>query len=192
MALVVEDGTGLTNAQSLCSVATADSYWTTRGGTLGESWGAAVVVDKELALARASDYVRNQSRYRWRGSKKTYAQRMPWPRLGAVERDGPAIPETVVPWQVAEAVSYLAARSVGGEDLSPDLARGGRIVSERIDVLSTTYGDDASPYDILQVVDGLLAPLLRQTLDDSMSAAPVYEQPSTPDGFNPGEFENGT
>lgn len=183
MAFVVEDGTGLSTATSLVAVATADAYWTDRGGNSNWPTDAAV---KQQRLILASDYIRNQRRYRWSGRKLQYTQRMPFPREGAVERDGNAVPNNIVPWQASEAVCYLAGRA-DLADIQPDLERGGEVLSERVGPLSTTFAPHAPFYTVLQVVDGLLAPLLRLARDP---VAPYTASADTPPGFVAGEFGN--
>lgn len=186
MALIVEDGTGKADAQSLCSVADADSYWLARGGV---DWAGLSDADKEVALVKASDYIRNQSRYRWVGGKLTYAQRMPWPRTGAAERDGTSVPETVVPWQVVEATAYLANKvGVGAEDLQPDLARGGGVKSESVGPISTSYFDGAKAETTIQFVDGVLAPLVRNGTDADR-AVPAQYLTDIPASFDSGAYE---
>jgi hypothetical protein len=129
MGFVVEDGTGRADATSLVSLEKANTYWTDRPLTTGGvAWNAISTAERQERLIVASDYIRNQKRYRWRGTKKTYAQRMPFPRTGLMERDGQEVPDNVVPHQVEEAVMFLAARAVA-EDLQPDLERGGRVAS---------------------------------------------------------------
>lgn len=187
MSLVVEDGTGLSNATSLCSVADADAYWAARD-TAG-AWSQAGVPDKELALSRASDYVRNQTRYVWYGTKKTYAQTMPWPRTGASERYGQAIPDTVVPFQVKEAVAFLANTALSA-DLQPTLERGGGIQSEKIGELSTSFFEGSRADDAIQFVDGILATLCRDVKQPL--ATPFYEEPVTDPSFETGAFNNGS
>lgn len=184
MAIVVEDGTGKSNATSLTSVAFASTWWTARGDSVG--WGPLSTTIKEQALVRASDYLRNQKRYRWRGTKLTFAQTMPWPRSGATERDGNTVPSDVVPWAVQEATAYLAGRMVT-ENLMPDLARGGEVTAESVGPISVTYAAGAPAYTTLQVVDGLLAPLCRGTADDPFTPFDVAaEAPST---FEEGTYE---
>jgi hypothetical protein len=52
--MIVEDGTGLADANSYLSVAEADAYWAARGNA---NWAAATTVAKEAALVNASMYV---------------------------------------------------------------------------------------------------------------------------------------
>lgn len=186
MAIVVEDGTGLSNAVSLCSVADADTYWAARNGA---DWSGASAPLKEVALVKASDYIRNQKRYRWTGGKKTYAQKMPWPRTNAGERDGTVVPDNVVPWQVTEATAFLANRFIQDEelDLQPDLARGGQVKSETVGPISTTYMDGAPMETVILAVDGILSPLLRDPRLDPVPPADFQE--AAPDSLTAGRFE---
>jgi hypothetical protein len=54
MALITETGAGLANAESLISVADADTYHSGVGNT---DWAALSVTDKEQALRRATQYM---------------------------------------------------------------------------------------------------------------------------------------
>jgi hypothetical protein len=184
MTLVVEDGTGKTNANTFADVATISAWWTDRGGST--VWDALTTPQKEAAAVKASDYLRNNRRFRWSGTKKTYLQRMSWPRIGATERDGPSIADNVLPWQVVEAACYLAPRAYA-EDLQPDLAHGGRVTSERVDVIAVTYAADAPIGTILQVVDGLVATLL-VTNDDQAFPDVSYYAPDPPAPYEPGAY----
>lgn len=55
MALIVEDGTAVANAESYASVAFADAYWPLQGGN--SDWEGASTADKEAALRRATTYI---------------------------------------------------------------------------------------------------------------------------------------
>lgn len=175
MAFLVEDGTGLAAATSLVDVATADTFWLDRGDV---TWTGTAAV-KQAALIKASDYIRNNAMFRWRGQKSTYAQSMPFPRTGCTERFGQAVPSNVVPWQVAQSTCYLARAALTAE-LMPDLAHGGMVKSEKIDVLETSYAEGALPTTTIQFVAGLLSPLLLQDWDPVNS---VYYQNPNPAGF---------
>ena len=53
MTLVIEDGTGKSNAESYISVADADTYHSNRGNT---DWAALTTAEKERLLRIATDY----------------------------------------------------------------------------------------------------------------------------------------
>lgn len=65
MALVVEDGNGLTNANSYADVAFADAYFSTRAVA---AWAGANGV-KEAALIRATDYIETVFGTKFSGAK---------------------------------------------------------------------------------------------------------------------------
>lgn len=76
MTLTVEDGTGLTSANTYASVAVADAYHTAMGNTTWTGTDAS----KEIALRRATQYLDN--RYSYRGERLTSTQALEWPRVG--------------------------------------------------------------------------------------------------------------
>lgn len=77
MALIVEDGTGLANADSYVSVADADIYASAMGHF---AWTdvAVTVEQKEVALRRATQYI--DAEYTFRGSVLDPDQALEWPR----------------------------------------------------------------------------------------------------------------
>ncbi len=75
MALVVEDGTGLANAESYVSVAYADQHCVRFGHA---SWAALTETAKEVALRKATRYI--DGRYRFLGRKLFEIQALQWPR----------------------------------------------------------------------------------------------------------------
>lgn len=115
MAFLVEDGTGLSAANSYASHDGYVAYWTERGSPPTELQAAI-----EAALIRATDYLDRS--YRWRGIKLTDAQALEWPRYGVYREasvDTFASAIEGVPVEVAKAAYELAKRGLAGE-LSPD------------------------------------------------------------------------
>src|SRR5690606_27756416 len=86
MALIVEDGTGLPNAEAYISVADADSYFAKRGNS---AWAALTVDAKEVALRLGADYMAAVYGPRWCGERLTDTQALDWPR------DEQGVPEAV-------------------------------------------------------------------------------------------------
>lgn len=162
MAFIVENGTGLSAANALASVEAVTAWLTDRGDDA--AWAAATTAARQAAIVKATDYIANHRRYRWRGTKGSYAQALPWPRTGATEEDGQTVPSDVVPARVVAATAFLAARSLAGTDLQPDLEHGGMVKSESIGPVSVTYRDGAPPESVIMAVDGIVAPLLRNPM----------------------------
>jgi len=110
VAFVVEDGTGLGDANSYASYAGYVAYWTDRGAAPTEDQA-----DVEAALVRATDYF--AVRFRWRGEKATLEQALDWPRLCVYTLEG--MPIEGVPVEVVKATYEYAKRALAGE-LAPD------------------------------------------------------------------------
>lgn len=162
MTLTVETGEGLANADSFASVEAADAYWATR---VSAAWAAATTSDKERALVLATDYLNDMTRFPYRGQKASYAQALQWPRTGATEFGGQAIPDSVVPHALVRAACYLAPKALSA-DLWPVLARGGLVASRSVGPISISYRDDAPPHDVYLGVEAILGTLLRDRLAD--------------------------
>lgn len=77
MPLVVEDGTGYSNADSYVGIAEADTFHASRGN---DAWGPLSAARKEVLLRLASDYVTGKYRYAFIGRKAVAGQSLEWPR----------------------------------------------------------------------------------------------------------------
>jgi hypothetical protein len=166
MALVVEDGTGLANAESYVSVADADTYvsnyMTDATNTL---WTALGTPAKEKALRRATAYIDTEYGERWKGRRTTEDQALDWPRTGVVDYDEWAIDSDVIPQVLKDATAEMAARlAVEDEEFFDDLDPGGAIKRENVQVgplkSDVTYAGSTSRQKTYPKVDGLLAQLL--------------------------------
>ena len=180
--LVKETGAIVPGANTFVTQADVEAYANDRGldftGTADE---------KAAAIVKACDYLRNESRFMYRGSLKQYDQPLPFPRTGLSIKRGPSIPDTVVPKAVQDSQCELAIRARASE-LQPDLERGGAIKSEKVDVISTTYMDNAPNETLITTVMGYLKPLLR--CDDVPDFLPFLAQADDASGnFTPGTFD---
>ncbi|MBY0430329.1 MAG: hypothetical protein K2Q10_03955 [Rhodospirillales bacterium] len=149
--LIVEDGSGLGDANAYLAVAEADSYHALRGNA---AWAAAEDAAKEAAIVRATDTL--DWSYGWRGAPAGGA--LSWPRTGAADDTGRAL--VGVPEAVRRACAELALRALSGE-LRPDLPRGGRITHESAGPISVSYAAEAPAETVRPAVEALLRPLLR-------------------------------
>lgn len=166
MALIVEDGTAKTDAESYISVADASAYLSNRG--YSGFTGLASDTDREEALRKATDYMVQVYRLRWDGVRKTSTQALDWPRSFVKRPDfeysglnGYTViggdyyyPSDEVPAEVANACALLAEKSVAG-DLSPDIER--LTKREKVDVLEVEYADNAPAYTQYRAIDNMLA-----------------------------------
>jgi hypothetical protein len=140
MAFVVEDGTGISNANAYAAEAFVDSYHTDR---LNAAWTS--LTDsalKQAAIIKATDYID----YRWDfigDRKKAFElQSLKWPRIGAwVQVDEKTLLANQVPLQVQNACAEYALLAVNLAsaagtlgDLAPALEvddTGGKIIAKR-------------------------------------------------------------
>lgn len=116
MPIVVEDGSGLANANSYASHAGYVAYWTERGAVPAEA--QAVI---EAALIKATDYL--GIRFTWKGIRSTSSQALDWPRLcayGMPTAEYPCgVPLEGVPLEVERATYEYAKRALAAP-LAPD------------------------------------------------------------------------
>ncbi len=153
MALIVEDGTGKSDAESYISVSDAATYLSARG----YSAFAALATDalKEAALRKATDYMEQAYSVRWKGTRVTSTQALSWPRLYVDRED--YYPADKVPDEVQHACALLALKSIDG-DLNADLTQG--VIREKVDVLEVEYDKYSPQYTRYRAIDQLLNPLL--------------------------------
>jgi len=154
MSIIVEDGSGLSTAESYISVADASTYFSNRGVT---TW-ASIASDalREAALRKATDYMTATYRNRWEGFRYTEDQALDWPREGVV-RDSWAVGYDEVPIEVQRACAEFALKAASAE-LQEDLTRG--VVREKIDVIEIEYDKNSPERTRYSFIDAMLAPFL--------------------------------
>lgn len=153
MSLTVEDGSGLSNAESFVSVADATAYHELRGNA---AW-AALASDtvREQALRRATDYMEAAYRLKWAGSRVSVDQALSWPRYEVPMHDaGSYYDSDAIPVAVANACAELALRAATAE-LAPDVGRVKKRV--KVDVIETEYADGPA-HTRFRAVDLMLEP----------------------------------
>jgi hypothetical protein len=102
--LVVEDGSGKADANTLISLAAATSYH--EGNLYASAWTAAASTTRETALVMATRII--DQGVRWRGSKEDEDNALEWPRLGVVDHNGFTLDSNVVPERVKTGVAEFA------------------------------------------------------------------------------------
>lgn len=150
MALIIETGAGVANADSYVEIAAADAYHLARGNT---AWASASNGNKEIALRNAGIYLDNQ--YTFEGMKTAQENSMAWPRYGVIDRDGYEISSDVIPTAVKNAQCELALRALSGALIS-DVAANSRVKSQTVDVISIVYETWQSQQNSYSIVDMLL------------------------------------
>jgi hypothetical protein len=158
MALIVEDGTGLTTAESYASTAAISTYHSARGNA---AWAALTTPQMEEAARRATEYMTGAYRMRWAGERMTAEQALDWPRRLVPRKDiayAQYYATNVVPQEVQNACAALALKAVAG-DLLADQTQ--RKASVTVGPISTTYEAGSSAAVRYAAVDALLRPLLK-------------------------------
>ena len=111
MALIVEDGTGLDDANAYITVAYATDYHQLR---CNDGWQGPVS-EQEAAIIRATEWL--DRHYDFQGSRvvigdpgspSVLPQALAWPREGVRHSDGIAVPSDAVPVEVERATAELA------------------------------------------------------------------------------------
>lgn len=168
MALIVEDGSIVSGAESYISVADADLYFSNRGEA---TWAALAANVKEQLLRKSTDYLVQAYRLKWKGSRVGAEQALDWPR-NFVERDdfqasqlnGYSMiggvyyyPNNIVPIEVKNACAEMALKANNGE-LAPDLDK--RTIREKVDTLEVEYSEYGVEYVRYRAIDNALAPFI--------------------------------
>jgi hypothetical protein len=118
MALIVEDGTIVANADSWVTLAFVTDHHTKRGNT---RWTVGGVSDatREQCIIRAVDYIDKRFGAWFRGRKYSSQQTLSWPRAGARDNSGFLL-NAVIPIQLKRATAEYALRALIYNVLAPD------------------------------------------------------------------------
>lgn len=173
MTIVVEDGTGLANAESYISVANATTYLTARG-VAESAWADLDAPVKEQLLRKATDYMEQRYAMRWRGYRKSDTQLLSWPRV-YVERGEVAalistsatwfIPDNQVPPLVANACAELALRAntvTLSPDLTPELSQ--YVIEKTVGPITKKFTPGAREVTLFRMIDDMLARFLKPAM----------------------------
>jgi hypothetical protein len=167
LALIVEDGSGLPDADSYDSVANIGSYLAAYGDT---AWALAALADQEVAARKATRYVDLRGQGRWEGSVRTIGQALAHPRIGLAV-DGYAVASDVVHIWVRQATAIMASQALAGVDLWVNIAAGAGALTAKsirvgpIEISSSFLGGGASVTTVFRLADDLLAPFMRAGLE---------------------------
>jgi hypothetical protein len=166
MALVVEDGTGKSTAESYLSVADCDTYHTKHGDS--SDWSGADTSTKEEALRMATQYLDLQYGKKWKGKRKTTAQALAWPRNYVYDYDGIAISDDSVPTDLESATAETALLHITEDDgLIPNIEDPGGVKREKLKAgpaeIETEYFGGMGQVEQFRKVDLLVQELIEPT-----------------------------
>lgn len=108
--LVLEDGTGVTTANSYTTAAEALTILDVKPTQLA-AYTALSAAEQDNYVIWASDWLDDYMD--WKGSKSVDTSGLRWPRCGVLDRDGILIAETAVPSQLKQAVAETAVWLIG-------------------------------------------------------------------------------
>lgn len=156
MAFVVEDGTGLTLANSYATTAEADGYFSDRGNA---AWTGLDAV-KQAALIKATSFVDGRYFDLFIGKfPHQHTQGLLWPRVDAVDYRGfwfNGIPQCLKSAVCEAAVLFLA------DDLAAPLEHGGLVKEESASRgLFVSYQDGAPAETSYPAIDHAIRPILK-------------------------------
>lgn len=103
--LIVEDGTVVTDANTYISLVDADTYHDDRAN---EEWEFLDDDEKGSALIKATDYIDNTYRLRWKGFRRNVNQELTFPRADVVDEDGRCLSEDTIPERLRRATAEIA------------------------------------------------------------------------------------
>lgn len=156
MALIVEDGSIVADAETYVDVAGLKAYAAKRGITVPADDAAC-----EVLLVKAMDYLATYDA-RWKGCRVSAAQALAWPRRG-VRIDGYPYPANAIPAQLkaGQCVLAVAAASL---DLMPtvDPAASG-VKRDKVGPLETEFfgpNDGVYSQPVITAADAAMAALL--------------------------------
>lgn len=129
--LIVEDGTGVANANSYVDLAFARSFAEGMGWLLSDDDEAAT-----QTLLGAMPYIESRQ---YQGQRASPAQALSWPRK-LVSADGQPIASNLIPNGIKWGQVAAAVQITSGVDLFPTVG-GGVITEETVGPITTKYSD---------------------------------------------------
>lgn len=164
MSVIIEDGSGVPNAESYISVGDMDDYASRYGITEWPTGSTtAVTTKKEIALRRAAQYVDNKYGPDFSGQRLSQKQGLLWPRSHAFMADGSSIPENSVPACIKAAQCEAARLTATDTQLTAMREAGPVLKRKKTDVLEKEWFEGtAAQAPVFGNVDAALSPLFGQ------------------------------
>lgn len=163
MSLIVEDGSIVTNANTYISLANAKTFLEDFYGEYDTEAAAFLgfgTSRQELILRRAAYDLDRRYRKQWKGFKRVQDQALDWPRVDVADEDDYDVPEDSIPRRLQRAQLEIAKRLANDVAIFEDRDRGGRVKSEKVDVISITYFDNAPSETLFEGLEATLTGLL--------------------------------
>ena len=169
MAIVVETGAIVTNANSYVSLSEADSYHLDHGNS---TWGDTKTKEREAALVRAAAALDSVYNGRWYGVKTNnntgIVQLRSWPRKEFADKttalkdvDGVEIGINTIPPAIKNAQLEIALIELTGSFSPNKVDRSASIKRRKTDVLETEWFEGTPTFDLYPGIDFMLKGLTR-------------------------------
>jgi len=152
MALIVEDGTGKSDAESYASVADFKTYCY----KVGHGYVGNTDTEIEQALRRATRWLDARYGARFLGLWTFTAQRLEWPRAYVLYRDT-SISSDVVPAQVVAATCEATVRELASPHSLSEDESATRVKRDRVGDVETEFIQSAMGVTlVVRIIDDLL------------------------------------
>lgn len=162
MSIVVETGTGLSNADSYGELADVDAY--NEAYAYSQAWRKLAGAGRERAARQATQFLDLNYGAHFKGTRVSETQSLAWPRTGVTDRDGFAVSSTSIPACLKQAFYELCIRASIAE-LMPDISAedGGTLLESEIRVGAVferlVYSGGQAQTDQFRRVDAMLKPI---------------------------------
>jgi hypothetical protein len=151
--VTVEDGSGVSDADSYVSESDADTYFDDRNES---EWANLNQSQKSAALRKATSFL--DSHFDWKGGVANQGQSLDWPREDVENDESQEVDSDVIPEAVRDACMELAFHAAVEGDLEPmtDPGENKRIVAGSVEI---EYADNQTPGQSFSKVQKLLGGL---------------------------------
>ena len=160
IAIIVEDGSNVTNANSFVTIVEARAYAAERGVTL-----SATDDDVAIQLIKAKDYLESFA-MRYQGEMTNEGQSLQWPRTDVyLYGSETAFSSNAIPKELKSAQCAAILAIAEGVDIMPNYSASNFVTEETVGPITTKYADPTKVGIVptLTAVDSLLAPLFGST-----------------------------
>ena len=168
MALIVEDGSVVTGADSYISVTDATTYFDNHSAPT--TWTSSNTAKKEGALRYATTSV--DGMFLFTGEVFSLTQPLAWPRSDATDYEDRTIATNTVPQRVKDATCELALLHLT-KPLNQNYDRGGETKIEEVGPIKVEYFSNASVEPFIPMIVRIIGGLgtLRSTMSGEIERA---------------------
>lgn len=163
MALIIEDGTVITNANTYATISYVTAYCDDRKLLMpnGDDVDGESKTDMEAAILRAMVYIESKP---YKGIKTDRDNPLKWPRNGVEDIDEFAVESDKIPSEILFALARAFYEEIFEPNtLQPNIERDDVIKQEKIDIIVTEYFEFKSPEATqFVIIDSYLKGLLKE------------------------------